>query len=220
MCTPIIVGHGGEGGDERAERVQVRERRGLGAIDRVQYHFAPPAGRGIHQVRSVSGSDPQSERIPGDRFSVDESRGSERRGHGRELVDRDLGRWLAAKHRQQHNGRIVAAALVDRGFAAFGNKIQDGILVRRLFGAKPNRPSARVLVWASCLGSPALAAHSVTVDLASRPPLAWTCRSMRTAAAAGPDAKPSNPTVNSMAMICTLLSLHIFAFRIRELSMN
>jgi hypothetical protein len=142
------------------------------------------------------------------------------RGHGRELVDDDPLRRLAAKHRQQGNGRIVAAALVDRGFAAFGNKIQDGILVRRLFGAKPNRPSARVLVWASCLGSPALAAHSVTVDLASRPPLAWTCRSMRTAAAAGPDAKPSNPTVNSMAMICTLLSLHIFAFRIRELSMN
>jgi hypothetical protein len=70
------------------------------------------------------------------------------RGHGREFVDDDSCRWLAAKHRQQGNGRIVAAALVDRGFAAFDNQIQDGILVRRLFGTKLKSPiGAR-----SCLG--------------------------------------------------------------------
>jgi hypothetical protein len=190
-----------------------------GAIDRVQYHFAPPAGRGIHQVRNVSGSDPQPERIPGDRFSVDESRGSERRGHGRELIDRDLGRWLAAKHRQQHNGRIVAAALVDCGFAAFGIQIQDDIFARSLFGTKLKSPINVRSCLRQLLGL-ALAAHSVTVDLASGPPPAWTCPSIRTAAAAGPDAKPSNPSVNSKALICTLLSSSIFAFRIRELSMN
>ena len=64
----VVVGHRGEGGNERAERVQVRERRGLRAVERIQKHFAPPAGRGIDEVRHVPGGDLQSERIPGDRL--------------------------------------------------------------------------------------------------------------------------------------------------------
>src|ERR1051325_1364510 len=60
-----------------------------------------------------------------------------------------------------------------------------------------NRPSAFVLACASCLGSPALAAQSVTVEFASAPPPACTCPSIRTAAAAGPQAQPSRPRVDS-----------------------
>ena len=116
------------------------ERRGLGAIDWVQKHLAPPAGRGIDKVRNIPGGDPQSERIPGDRFPLDETRGSERRGDGGEFIDDDLGRGLTAKHGKQDNRRIVAAALVDRGFAAFGNQIQDGVAARGLFGLKLKPP--------------------------------------------------------------------------------
>lgn len=58
-CAPIVVGDGEEGGDERAERVQVRERRGLGAVERIQQHLAPSAARGIHQIGNVPGGDPR-----------------------------------------------------------------------------------------------------------------------------------------------------------------
>lgn len=54
-----VVGDGEEGGDERAERVQVRERRGPGAVERIQQHLAPSAARGIHQIRNVPGGDPR-----------------------------------------------------------------------------------------------------------------------------------------------------------------
>src|SRR5215470_19054501 len=55
-------------------------------------------------------------------------------------------------------------------------------------------PSPFVLACASCFGSPALAAQSVTDELAIPPPLACTWPSMRTAAEAGAHAQPSMPS--------------------------
>src|SRR5262249_33846372 len=61
-----------------------------------------------------------------------------------------------------------------------------------------------------CLGSPALAAHNVTVELASEPPPTWTCPSIRTAAAAGSEVKLSKPTISQTQFIsCDLLILSI-----------
>src|SRR5262245_26071511 len=57
-----------------------------------------------------------------------------------------------------------------------------------------NRPSLLVLAWASCLGSPALAAQRVTVEFASGPPPAWTCPSIRT-----PERCCANPSVLAAA---------------------
>ena len=104
------------------ERVQVRKRRGLGAVKRIQKHLAPPAGPGIHQVRHIPGRDPQSERISGDRFSVDEPRRGERRGHGGEFIDRDRLRQRRAQHRHQRDG--IVRPFVRRGLrrAAFGDQ--------------------------------------------------------------------------------------------------
>ena len=128
--APIVVGHREEGGDERAERVQVRERRGLGAVERIQNHLAPPAGLGIHQVRNVAGRDSQSERISGDRFPVDESRRGERRGHGGEFVDRDRLRQLGPQHRHQGDG--IVGAFICRGLrgAPFGDQVKHAICRR------------------------------------------------------------------------------------------
>src|SRR5271167_1117031 len=55
-------------------------------------------------------------------------------------------------------------------------------------------PSSEVLACASCLGSPALPAHKITVEFATAPPPACTCPLMRTAASAAPHTKPRNPT--------------------------
>src|SRR5262245_1034397 len=75
--------------------------------------------------------------------------------------------------------------------------------VRRL-----NRPSALVRACASCLGSPALAAHKVMVDPATGPPPAWTRPSMLTAAA-GTHVEPSSPLANSIAAIWFLPILNM-----------
>src|SRR5262249_43373210 len=50
--------------------------------------------------------------------------------------DGDLGWWPVAQYRQQGDGRVVASALVDRRFAAFGNQIQNNIAARGLRSAK------------------------------------------------------------------------------------
>ena len=128
--VPIVVGHREEGGDERAERVQVRERRGLGAVERIQNHLAPPAGLGIDKVWNLPGRNPQSERISGDRFPVDEPRLGERRGHGGEFVDRDRLRQLGPQHRHQGDG--IVGAFIRRGLrgAAFCDQVKHSICRR------------------------------------------------------------------------------------------
>src|SRR5262249_15914086 len=68
-----------------------------------------------------------------------------------------------------------------------------------------NGPSPFGLAWASCFGSPALAAQSVTDEFAIPPPPACTWPSIRIAALAGLHAKPSAPSVTSMATICAVL---------------
>ena len=75
------------------------------AVDRIQNHLAPSAGRQIHEVRNVAGSDPQPKRIPGNRFAVDEPRGCERRGHCGEFVDGDSFRQRSSQQRDQRDGR-------------------------------------------------------------------------------------------------------------------
>jgi hypothetical protein len=62
------------------------------------------------------------------------------RGNGREFIDDDPVPRLAAKHRQKGDGRIIAIALFDCGFAAFGNHIQNDILARSFFCAKLKSP--------------------------------------------------------------------------------
>ena len=57
--APSVVGNGPESGDHRSERVQSRERCGLGAVERIEQNFAPFARRGIHQVGSVARRDAQ-----------------------------------------------------------------------------------------------------------------------------------------------------------------
>ena len=70
------------------------------------------------------------------------------------------------------------------------------------------------------MGSPALAAHRVTVEFASGPPPAWTWPSMRTAAEDGSHVEQSSPPVNTIAAMSTfsilsMCALRSFALRLR-----
>src|SRR5262249_52742654 len=70
------------------------------------------------------------------------------RGHRGHLVDDDGRRRRIAQHREQCNRRIVAASLVDGGFTAFGEQIEDDIRADRLL-AVDLEPA---LTACSCLG--------------------------------------------------------------------
>jgi hypothetical protein len=85
------------------------------------------ARRGIHQVRRVAGRNSQSERIPGDRISVDELRGSVGRGHGREFVDRHFLRQRVSEQRHQSNGVVGTFDLGNFRCAAFGDQIKHAV---------------------------------------------------------------------------------------------
>ena len=127
------------------------------------------AGFEIDEVGHVAGGNPQLQRRALDRGAVDELRMRHHRGDGGELVDDDAGRRLAAHNRQQRDRRIVAATLeleVRRPWPPDRDWSQLALVP----APTSNRPSLSVLVCASCLGAPALAAHRVTVDWAMGAP--------------------------------------------------
>src|SRR5262249_49428996 len=80
------------------------------------------------------------------------------------------------------------------------------------------RPSLFVRVWASCLGSPALAPQSVTVEFASGPPPAWTWPSTRTldrcCADASMPAAVTAPKATSAANQIILVTLMVRSFTV------
>ena len=133
--APVLVAPGGEGRDERAERIEVRQRRVLRAVERIEERLAPAARRRIDEVRRVSGGDLQSERIAGDRLALEEARVGERRGDRGEFVDDDLRRRVFPEHRQEVEPLGVASGLVDGRRAAGGDKIE----ARRAAGRRVDR---------------------------------------------------------------------------------
>jgi hypothetical protein len=105
-----------------------------------------------------------------DHGPINELIGSQNRRHRGHLVDNDLGRRRIAQHRQQYDRRIVAATPVDGGFSTLGNEVRITSAAGLSGLANSNRPSLLVLVWASWLGSPALAAPKGDGRIRKRPP--------------------------------------------------
>jgi hypothetical protein len=104
-----------------------------------------------------------------DHGPINELIGGPHRRHRGHLVDNDLGRRRIAQHGQQYDRRIVAATPVDGGFSTLGNEVRITSAAGLSGLANSNRPSLLVHVWASWLGSPALAPQRVTVEFASGP---------------------------------------------------
>ena len=102
----------GATGERVRERSEIGHRRRLAAVERVLNGPAPAAGLQIDEVRHIARGDAQAERVTLDRRAVEELRVRPDRGDGRHLVDGDIRRGRATKHRQKRDRRIVAAPLL------------------------------------------------------------------------------------------------------------
>src|SRR5262249_35175086 len=93
-----------------------------------------------NEVGHIASRNTQAERVTLKRCAFEELSVRPDRGYSRELIDDDLVPRLAAKHCQEDDGWIVATAFVDRGFATFGNQIQNDILAGSFFCTKLKSP--------------------------------------------------------------------------------
>src|SRR5262249_44044537 len=96
----------------------------------------PAAGPEIDEVGHVAGGNLDAKRVTFDRGTIEKLRVRPHRRHRGHLVDDDLGRRRIAKHREQCSRRVVASALVDCRFTAFGDDVEDDIRAKRFLTAE------------------------------------------------------------------------------------
>ena len=106
------------------QRRKIGHRWRLATIERVLNSGSPATCLNINEVGHVARSDTQAQCRPFDCATVKKLRVGPHRCDGGHLVDDDLARRGVAQHRQQSNGRVVAAALVDCRLAASGYQVQ------------------------------------------------------------------------------------------------
>src|SRR5262249_48007298 len=102
----------------------------------------------VDKARYVASGDFEAKCVTLDRCAIEELRVRPHRGHRGHLIDDDRRRRRIAQHREQCNRRVVAATLVDGGFASFGDGIEDDIRADRLL-AVDLEPAVAIC---SCLG--------------------------------------------------------------------
>ena len=151
------------GRQQNAQRVQLGQRGGLRAVQRVHDDRPEAAGFEIDQVRHVPGGDPQSQRIATQRAAVQKLRPGPGGGHCGELVDRHARRGHGPQRGHQHGRGIGSLAGRRLRLAALGDEVEHAgiapsvgkrqivaaIVIRlrlgELFGgARPRQPKGHV----------------------------------------------------------------------------
>ena len=93
--APAVILRRGEGGDQVAKRIQLRQSRRLRAVERIEQRLAPGSCRRVDEVGHVSGGDPQAQAVAADCRSLDEAGMGEYRCDGGQFVDRPVGGTLS-----------------------------------------------------------------------------------------------------------------------------